>query len=146
MLPSATNPETEIAWHNATKHRNYSEISKRKNQSNYFPRARTRIQASDNGVISRRTAKKSERPALVPGQTLGVLYSGLHGTVWPITQVRTSGASLPLEPAQIGRRHSCAKRPARQRASRDKSGHLRYLGLKHELKRAKAAPEPRFAK
>lgn len=73
---------------------------------------------------------KNKRPALVPGHALGVLYSGLHGTVWPTRQVRARGVSLQFKPVQIGRRHICAKQSAWQRASRDKSGHLGNLRLK----------------
>jgi hypothetical protein len=79
------------------------------------------------GLHLRNATLKSERPAPVPGHALGVLYSGLHGTVWSTRQVRTTGVSPPFEPVQIGQRHICAKQPPWQRASRDKSGHLRNL-------------------
>jgi hypothetical protein len=54
MLPSAIKPQGEIACQLATEPRNFSEISKRKNQSKQFPRAPTRILAGDGGVRSRR--------------------------------------------------------------------------------------------
>jgi hypothetical protein len=59
MLPSATNPEPEIACHNARAHQKFSEISMRKIQSKYFPRARTRILESDGGGSPRQTAQKN---------------------------------------------------------------------------------------
>src|SRR5271154_3656536 len=73
----------KIACPHATKNQNLSEYSKRKIQSKHVQHAQTRIQAGNRSVPSRQTAQKRERPALVPGHALGVLYSGLHGTVWP---------------------------------------------------------------
>jgi hypothetical protein len=83
MLPTATNPEPKFACHTTTQNQNFSEFSKRKNQSKYNPGAKTRFQAGNSSVSSQKMVQKSERPALVPGHALGVLYSGLHGTVWP---------------------------------------------------------------
>jgi hypothetical protein len=58
MLPTATNPEPEIACHTTTKDRIFSAISKRKKRSKYFPRAQTRIQAGNRSDGSRQAAQK----------------------------------------------------------------------------------------
>jgi hypothetical protein len=108
----------------------FSNFKAKKNRSIF--RARQSGSRQVNAVLlCGEYPKKSERPVPVPGHALGVLYSGLHGTVWPTRQAQTTGISPQSAPMQIGRRHSCAKRPPRQRASRDKSGHLRNLPLKH---------------
>jgi hypothetical protein len=131
MLPTATNPEPEIACHHAAKNRNAQNFQSEKfNRSIFSMLKRGSSQATEVFFRGKRP-QKSERPARVPGHALGVLYSGLHGTVWPTRKVRTTGVYLPLEPVQIGRRHTRANRPPWQRAARDKSGHFRNSPLKH---------------